>query len=65
MAAMGGGTCLQYPDLDIVLEGPRGHCGDQRQHGSPRRRRCVRAYFPIMDGSRSQIRIEATSTVPW
>jgi hypothetical protein len=26
-AAMGGGTCLQFPGLDMVLEGLRGQCG--------------------------------------
>ena len=27
MAAMRGGTCLQFPGLDMVLEGLRGQCG--------------------------------------
>ena len=31
MAAMGGGTCLQFPGFNVVPEGLRGQCGDRRQ----------------------------------
>ena len=30
---MGGGPCLQVPDLGIVFEGLRGQCGDRCQRG--------------------------------
>jgi hypothetical protein len=64
---MRGGTCLQFPGLDIVFEGYEVNAVIDASVVAAPAAGVLGPYF--LDhgtgSSRSQIRIEATSTVPW